>query len=82
MWLSRRTIRILRPLRTVTRVEGMRALVETLINSLPLLADVGLLLFFEFIVFGIVGASHPPPPSSAACTKQVPQPSSMSRESK
>ena len=52
---SLRTVRVLRALRTVTRVEGMRVIVVTLIKSLPMLADVAVLLSFEFIIFGILG---------------------------
>jgi hypothetical protein len=50
-----RIVRILRPLRTLTKVEGMRKLVITLLQSMPMLMDVGVLLSFAFFIFGIVG---------------------------
>ena len=50
-----RTVRVLRPLRTITGVSGMRALVKTLLQSLPLLFDVLVLVSFLFFIFGIIG---------------------------
>ena len=50
-----RTVRVLRPLRTITGVSGMRALVKTLLQSLPMLFDVLVLVGFAFFIFGIVG---------------------------
>lgn len=51
---SLRFFRILKPLRTMNSFPGMRKIVETLIVSLPKLADVCLLVAFIFMVFGIV----------------------------
>ena len=50
-----RLLRILRPLRTVSRIKGMRAIIQTLILSLPLIGDVFLLLLFLLLVFAIAG---------------------------
>ena len=50
-----RTVRVLRPLRTLQGFAGMRQLVVTLLRSLPLLLDVGVLVFFLFFLFGLVG---------------------------
>ena len=50
-----RTIRALRPLRTITRVPGLRALVEALIASMPMMLDVFVLLGFLFTLFAIIG---------------------------
>ena len=50
-----RTVRVLRPLRTITGVSGMRALVKALLQSLPLLFDVLVLVSFLFFIFGIIG---------------------------
>ena len=50
-----RTVRVLRPLRTITGVEGMRMLVATLLGSLPMLLDVLILNGFLFLIFGTVG---------------------------
>ena len=49
------TVRVLRPLRTITGVEGMRVLVVTLLKSIPMLLDVLILCAFAFFIFGIVG---------------------------
>ncbi|KAG2495837.1 hypothetical protein HYH03_006076 [Edaphochlamys debaryana] len=49
-----RTIRALRPLRTVNRVRGMKVLVTTIFGSLPMLMDVFVLCAFTFFMFGIV----------------------------
>jgi hypothetical protein len=49
-----RTVRVLRPLRTITGVEGMRMLVATLLSSLPMLLDVLILCGFLFLIFGTV----------------------------
>ena len=50
-----RTIRLLRPLRTVNRIEGMRTTVQALITATPRLINVGMLCTCCFFVFGIVG---------------------------
>eukprot|EP00898_Chlorokybus_atmophyticus_P005124 jgi/Chlat1/5612/Chrsp369S09000 len=50
-----RTVRVLRPLRAINRVKGMRVLVATLLKSLPMLFDVVLLCGFVYFVFGIAG---------------------------
>ena len=50
-----RTVRVLRPLRAMTRVKGMKLLVDKIIATVPALGDVTLLLSFEYIIFGIIG---------------------------
>ncbi|XRB04885.1 voltage-dependent calcium channel L type [Pycnococcus provasolii] len=50
-----RTIRVLRPLRTVSAVPGMRVLVRTMIGVVPMMANVALVCLFLFFVFGILG---------------------------
>ena len=52
---SLRAFRALRPLRTISAYPGIRLLVTTLIDSIPLLLDVVLLLAWVFFVFGIIG---------------------------
>ncbi|GIL50395.1 hypothetical protein Vafri_6622, partial [Volvox africanus] len=49
-----RTVRVLRPLRAITRVQGMKVLVTTMIESMPMLIDVVLLCAFTFFIWGIV----------------------------
>jgi len=50
-----RTIRVLRPLRTLSAMPGMRKLVNTIFLSLPGLKDVILLAVFFHVTFGILG---------------------------
>ena len=50
-----RSVRVLRPLRTITRVRGMKVLVSSIISAIPSLANVFLLCVFFFAIFGIVG---------------------------
>ncbi|KXZ52368.1 hypothetical protein GPECTOR_9g412 [Gonium pectorale] len=49
-----RTVRVLRPLRAITRVRGMRVLVTTLLGSMPMLLDVFLLCAFTFFIYGLI----------------------------
>ncbi|GAB5365090.1 hypothetical protein AAMO2058_001026900 [Amorphochlora amoebiformis] len=51
-------IRLLRPLRTISSVRGMRYMVASLGLSIPRLSGVLLLLMFAFIVFGVVGMQY------------------------
>jgi hypothetical protein len=48
-----RAFRVLRPLRTLARLKGMRMMVNSLLSSIPQLANVGILLFFLFLVWAI-----------------------------
>jgi hypothetical protein len=50
-----RTFRVLRPLRSLSALPGVRALVDTVILSLPRLANVCFLGVFLFVTFGILG---------------------------
>ena len=50
-----RTFRVLRPLRTVTRVRGMRVLVISMIRSIPKLIDVAVVAGFVGLVFAVIG---------------------------
>lgn len=50
-----RSFRVLRPLRTISGVEGLRVIVTALIRSLPLLRDTILVLMFFFFIFAIAG---------------------------
>jgi hypothetical protein len=52
---SLRVFRVLRPLRTITKIEGLRLLVNALIAALPLLRDTIIVLIFFFMVFAIAG---------------------------
>ena len=50
-----RTARALKPLKTIQGVPGMRMLVSTLLDSIPLLIDILILLVWLFCIFGILG---------------------------
>lgn len=50
-----RTFRVLRPLRTLTTVPGMRVIVQSMLASIPALANVFMLCVFIFFIFGIIG---------------------------
>jgi Ion transport protein len=50
-----RAFRLLRPLRAIHNIEGMRLIVTALISALPSLLDVLALLTFLLVLFGIVG---------------------------
>jgi len=50
-----RGIRVLRPLRTITGAPGLRRLVVVFIRGLPILLNTVVLLFFVFILFGLMG---------------------------
>lgn len=49
-----RTFRVLRPLRAINKFPKMRVLVKLLLDTIPMLASVGMLCFFIFFVFGII----------------------------
>ena len=50
-----RVIRVLRPLRSLSVLPGMRALIGTLINAIPMIANVMLFCVFFYTIFGIFG---------------------------
>jgi hypothetical protein len=50
-----RTIRVLRPLRSLVILPGMKLLVTSLLRSIPALLSVMVLMMFVFAIFGILG---------------------------
>ena len=50
-----RSFRVIRPLRTISGIEGLRVLVSALLSAIPLLRDTILVLTFFFIIFAIAG---------------------------
>jgi hypothetical protein len=50
-----RSFRVIRPLRTISSIQGLRIIVSSLINAVPLLRDSILVLFFFFLIFAIAG---------------------------
>jgi hypothetical protein len=52
---SLRTLRILRPLRTINVIKKLRALIMTILDSIPYLFDILLIILFTMGVFAIAG---------------------------
>ncbi|KAA0155090.1 hypothetical protein FNF31_06158 [Cafeteria roenbergensis] len=50
-----RAFRVLRPLKTVSRLEGLKVIVNALLASMPLLFNTMIVVSFYFLVFGIIG---------------------------
>lgn len=50
-----RSFRVIRPLRTISSIQGLRVIVSSLINAIPLLRDSILVLMFFFLIFAIAG---------------------------
>jgi hypothetical protein len=50
-----RSFRVLRPLRTISSVEGLKLLVTALLSALPLLRDAIIIVLFFFFIFAIAG---------------------------
>jgi hypothetical protein len=52
-----RTLRVLKPMRSIHAIPGLKRLINSLLKSLALLANVVAFLVFFIIFFGIVGIS-------------------------
>ena len=52
-----RTLRILRPLRSINKVERMKMLINAMIKSIPGLLNVVLFLGFVLTIFGVFGVN-------------------------
>jgi hypothetical protein len=52
---SLRVFRVLRPLKTISSIKGLRILMNALFSSIPILRDTILILLFLFMVFAIAG---------------------------
>jgi hypothetical protein len=50
-----RSFRVIRPLRTISTIKGLRIIVSSLINAFPLLRDALLVLLFFHVIFSIAG---------------------------
>lgn len=46
---------MLRPLRSITRIPGMKTVVSALLDSIPHLVSVACVMFIFLLVFGILG---------------------------
>ena len=51
-----RSFRVLRPLRTISSVQGLKVLMGALISAIPLLTDTLIILLGFFLVFSIAGS--------------------------
>ena len=54
---SLRAFRVLRPLRAITSIEGLKLLVSAVLKALPLLRDAIIVLVFFFLIFAIGGVN-------------------------
>lgn len=52
---SLRTFRVLRPLKTISNIRGLKVLMSALFSAMPLLKDTLIILQFFFIMFAITG---------------------------
>jgi len=50
-----RAFRVLRPLKSISSIEGLKVIVSALLSSLPLLRDTIIVLIFFFFIFAIAG---------------------------
>ena len=50
-----RVFRVIRPLKTISSVKGLKVLMQALISSIPLLKDTIIILLFFFTVYSIAG---------------------------
>ena len=50
-----RAFRVLRPLRTINQIEGLRTIVQSVVGSFALLQDTILILIFFMLIFAIGG---------------------------
>ena len=50
-----RTVRILRPLRTINGIPEMKVLTLSILAAIPMLVDVFILILMFMLIFGLVG---------------------------
>ena len=50
-----RTLRVLKPLRTFTRIKSLRVIITTILEAIPLLKYTILILIFYFVIFATAG---------------------------
>jgi len=53
-----RLFRVLRPLRIISKNEGLRISIQALIISIPAVFNVIMITFLFFLIFGIVGVNY------------------------
>ena len=52
-----RAFRVLRPLKTISSIRGLKVLMTALLSAIPLLVDTLIILLFFFIIFAIAGCN-------------------------
>ena len=50
-----RAFRVLRPLRFINNIEGLKSIVQSVLAAIPMLTDTIIVLFFFFLIFAIGG---------------------------
>jgi hypothetical protein len=50
-----RAFRVLRPLKSISSIDGLKVIVSALLSSMPLLRDTVIVLVFFFFIFAIAG---------------------------
>lgn len=50
-----RVFRVMRPLKTISSIKGLKVLMQALFGAIPLLRDTIIILLFFFIIFAIGG---------------------------
>ena len=53
--IALRSLKVLRPLKTISIVKKFRNLIETILSAIPYLLDIALILIFMYLVFAISG---------------------------
>lgn len=50
-----RSLRILRPLRSIARFENLRNMIKVVLDSLSMMGDVFIIIIFFYLIFSITG---------------------------
>ena len=50
-----RVFRVMRPLKTISSIKGLKVLMQALLSAIPLLRDTIIILLFFFIIYAIAG---------------------------
>ena len=53
-----RTVRVLRPLRLISRNQNLKLVINSLIRSVPSIANVMLVSMFFYVLIGIIGVTY------------------------
>ena len=50
-----RVFRVMRPLKTISSIKGLKVLMQALLSAIPLLRDTIIILLFFFVIYAIAG---------------------------